>query len=106
MFLTEPSVHTGQLHLLSPYLEIGEWLCAAYIFDNLHAVRVNYSHWFDPRFIYFIYSTVLIISLHKPTVVLPGWSNLITKIDSKGTNGAPGLLIVTSAATRATDVVR
>ncbi|CAB4004043.1 Hypothetical predicted protein [Paramuricea clavata] len=60
MFLTEPSVHTGQLQSLSPYLR----------------------------------------------VVLPSWSNLITKIDSKGANGAPGLLIITAAATRATDIVR
>ena len=60
MFLTEPSVHTGQVDLLSSYLK----------------------------------------------VVLPDWSKLIAKIDSKSTSGAPGLLIITSAATRATDVVR
>ena len=40
------------------------------------------------------------------TIVLPSWSNQITKINSKDTKGAPGLLIITSAATRATDVVR
>ncbi|XP_028401778.1 protein CMSS1-like isoform X2 [Dendronephthya gigantea] len=58
MFFTDPSVHTGELHELSPYLN----------------------------------------------QILPSWSTLTSKIDKK--SGAPGLLIITSAATRATDVVR